>query len=107
MQVARTFAKIGRDLAFDHFAVNDVTLPVHFQNAPHMAGNGNLFTRWRRCDDGAQFLGITTHRILFVFLKDTVEFKGARNPFSRKAYDEASLFCALQVVRIEQMSQTL
>ena len=76
MQISRALPKVGRDAAIHLPAVDQMSLVIHIQNQPYMAGNGQLFAHRGRQADGAQFLRVTADGVFLAFLKYAIEFKG-------------------------------
>ncbi len=103
MQIPGTFPEVGRHLAFDHFAVNHVTLPIHLQHSPHMTGNSNFLAGRRRCHHSTQFLRIAAYRIFLIFLEHPVELEGTDHPLPGQAYDQASLLRPFNVIFGDQI----
>ena len=98
-------SEIGRNVSLYQGAVDLPLFVVHLFHHPDPSGDGNLVSNRRRLDDGTQLFRAGAHGIFDIFLKYCVKFIIVYNPFSRKAYDQASVFRPADVIDFKQMPE--
>ncbi len=105
IDISCNHAEIGRDLALDLCALDQMALVVDLLDDPDSTGNGDALADRRWLHDRAKLLGLASDRELLIRGKDRIEAEVIDLPFAGEANDEAAALGALYLVDIQKMPE--
>lgn len=85
VDIARALAEVGRHLALDKVAIDELALVIDLLDYPDVPRNGYLLARGRGHNYRAELLRMAADGVFLILLKHSVELEIVDLPLARKA----------------------